>query len=119
MAFGRGRTAYEVEMDRLRTKRMNAEPGTLEYAQIQKAIADLQEEAKNDKIIGYKLSKEGRENVFKGLSVLVPGACLSFLNHYLENHEGMLSGRRSKDQDSIMSQVWRSLFSGFGGFLRK
>jgi len=109
----RGPTAYEAELDKLRTLRYNQEPGTLEYAATCQAIKDLQEEHKNEKMFSRKFSPETREAIGRGAAALIPGALLTGLNYYLENHEGMLTGRRSKDQDSMMASIIRNFFSGF------
>lgn len=106
----RGPTADQNELDRLETMRMKAEPGTEKYDKICAAIKDLQASMEKKKLLRRRMTPEGRGTIGKILAALVPGVALTGLNYYLENHEGMLTGRRSKDQDTIMGSILRNLF---------
>lgn len=111
--YGRPRTkkrsAYKIEMDRLLAKRLTLEPGTSEYDHINQEIKDLQAQKTTNISNNRKFSPETR----KTIGTAVCGISLMGINYWLENHSGMLSGRRSKDADTIMSTVLRSMTNMF------
>lgn len=103
------RDAYKVEMDRLLMMRMQLDPGTDAYDRINAEIRELQSQKTTNIKNGRKMTPEGR----KTLGTVLAGVLLMGTNCLLEQKGGMLTGRRSKDADSIMSGVWRGVLGMF------
>lgn len=110
----RGKSAYQEHLDRLESLRRKYDPWTEEYKCITQAIKDLENEEMAKKKVARRFSDETRGTLGKICAVLIPGIAVTGFNYFMENRFGMLSGRRSKDEDSVMSGILRSLFR-FGG----
>lgn len=101
------RSAYQIEMDRLLEARLNLDPldDAAEYDAINKRIKDLQEQKTTDKLNRRRMTPEGRRTA----GTIVGGLALMGANFFMESKGSMLTGRRAKDADNIMSTIIRTI----------
>lgn len=101
--------AYKSEMDRLLWMRSKIDPGTDAYDRINAEIRELQSQKTTNIRNGRRMTPEGR----KTLGTILGGITLMGANFLMEAKGGMLTGRRAKDGDSIMSGLWRGIMGMF------
>lgn len=107
--FGRRRKrdAYKIDMDKLLAARINLDPvkDRVLYDDINRKIADLQAQKTRDIQNSRRITPEGRRTI----GTIVGGLALMGANYLLETKGSMLTGRRSKDADNIMSSFTRAI----------
>ena len=103
----RKRDVYKVEMDRLLAARLQLDPvkDADLYNQINLKIDALQKQKTTNIQNSRKMTPEGRRT----LGTIIGGVALMGANFFMESHSGMLTGRRAKDGDNIMSTIMRTV----------
>ena len=111
--FGRKRkkSVYQVEMDRLLAIRLSLDPveDAERYDDINRRIEALQKQRTTNIMNGRRWTPEGRRT----FGTIIAGLSMAGFNWWFEGKQGMLTGRRAKDVDTIYNVAYRSIMNFF------